>query len=74
MPCLFDPDPTGSKDTRDRVYHSTIEQADRVIVMDQGELAESGSKAELLAKDGIYASMIKIKRDIEREAAAMPAA
>lgn len=48
---------------------STIEAADRIIVMDQGRVAESGSREELLATNGIYASMIHTKRDIER---AMP--
>jgi ABC-type multidrug transport system fused ATPase/permease subunit len=53
---------------------STIEQADRVIVMDDGALAESGTREELLAQGGIYANMVKTKREIEREAAAQPAA
>jgi ATP-binding cassette subfamily C protein CydD len=44
---------------------STIEQADRIIVMDQGMLAESGTKAELLAQGGIYATMLQTKHDIE---------
>ncbi len=49
---------------------STIEQADRVIVMDQGELAESGTREELLKQGGIYASMIRTKNEIEAAAAA----
>ena len=52
---------------------STIEQADRIIVMDQGALAESGTKAELIAQGGIYASMLQTKHDIE-EAGLQPAA
>lgn len=44
---------------------STIEQADRIIVLDGGRLAESGTRQELLAQDGIYASMIRTKREIE---------
>lgn len=44
---------------------STIEQADRIIVLDGGRLAESGTRQELLAHDGIYASMIRTKREIE---------
>ncbi|MCH8542764.1 MAG: lipid A export permease/ATP-binding protein MsbA [Alcanivorax sp.] len=36
---------------------STIENADRILVLDQGELIESGSHQELLAKDGVYAQM-----------------
>jgi ABC-type multidrug transport system fused ATPase/permease subunit len=52
---------------------STIEQADRMIVLDNGKLAESGTRAELLASGGIYASMIRTKREIEN-AALLPAA
>ncbi len=44
---------------------STIEQADRIIVLDGGRLAESGTRQQLLAQGGIYASMIRTKREIE---------
>jgi len=44
---------------------STIERADRIVVLDQGEVAESGKREELLAQGGIYASMIKTKQAIE---------
>ncbi len=33
---------------------STVKQADRIIVMDDGRIVESGSHPELLAKTGIY--------------------
>ncbi|RYF37450.1 MAG: lipid ABC transporter permease/ATP-binding protein, partial [Comamonadaceae bacterium] len=33
---------------------STIEHADRVAVLDQGRLVESGTHAELIARGGIY--------------------
>ncbi|MEP0192011.1 MAG: ABC transporter ATP-binding protein/permease [Erythrobacter sp.] len=36
---------------------STIADADRIVVLDQGQLAESGTHAELLAAKGLYASM-----------------
>jgi ATP-binding cassette subfamily C protein CydD len=49
---------------------STIEQADRIVVMDQGALAESGTREELRARGGIYASMLKTKHDIEDAAVA----
>jgi ABC-type multidrug transport system fused ATPase/permease subunit len=49
---------------------STIEQADRIVVMNNGALAENGTKEELLALDGIYASMVRTKQDIDSGAAA----
>jgi ATP-binding cassette subfamily B protein len=36
---------------------STIADADRILVLDHGRLAESGDHAELLAKRGLYAEM-----------------
>ncbi|MEJ2107452.1 MAG: lipid A export permease/ATP-binding protein MsbA [Acidiferrobacteraceae bacterium] len=38
---------------------STIERADRIIVMDQGRVAETGSHAELLESGGIYAGFYR---------------
>ncbi|MCH9695347.1 MAG: ABC transporter ATP-binding protein/permease [Gammaproteobacteria bacterium] len=48
---------------------STIEQADRILVMHNGELSESGTREQLLASGGIYASMISTKQAIERQEA-----
>ncbi|MCA9330825.1 ATP-binding cassette domain-containing protein, partial [Candidatus Saccharibacteria bacterium] len=36
---------------------STIQKMDRIIVLDQGEIAEEGTHKELLRHDGIYASL-----------------
>jgi ABC-type multidrug transport system fused ATPase/permease subunit len=51
---------------------STIEQADRIVVMEGGTLAEAGTRAELLARGGIYASMIRTKRQMETRSAPVP--
>ena len=39
---------------------STIEKADRILVLDFGQLLESGSHAELLAKEGTYAQLYRM--------------
>jgi subfamily B ATP-binding cassette protein MsbA len=38
---------------------STIENADRILVMEQGEIIESGSHQELLAAEGHYAKLYR---------------
>jgi len=38
---------------------STIENADRILVMEQGEIAESGTHKELLAAQGHYAKLYR---------------
>jgi subfamily B ATP-binding cassette protein MsbA len=38
---------------------STVRDADRIHVLGAGRLLESGAHAELLAKDGAYAAMVK---------------
>lgn len=40
---------------------STIESADRIVVMDSGRVIEMGSHASLLANNGAYAAMFKLK-------------
>jgi ATP-binding cassette, subfamily B, multidrug efflux pump len=39
---------------------STIREATRILVMDQGRIAEMGSHEELLAKGGIYANLYRM--------------
>ena len=36
---------------------STIRNADLILVMDQGDIVESGNHDELLAQDGFYATL-----------------
>ncbi len=38
---------------------STVQKADQILVMDRGRLLESGTHRELLAKDGVYAEIVK---------------
>ncbi|MDD2684890.1 MAG: lipid A export permease/ATP-binding protein MsbA [Gallionella sp.] len=40
---------------------STIEKADRIVVMQKGEIAEIGTHAELIAHDGTYAQLHRIQ-------------
>ena len=41
------------------VVTSTVERADRILVLDNGRLVESGSHAELLAKPSLYAELYR---------------
>ncbi len=40
---------------------STIHNADRIIVIDAGRIAEQGTHSELMAKGGIYAKLIEMQ-------------
>lgn len=45
---------------------STIVHADTILVMDKGHLVEQGSHADLIAKDGLYASLWNRQRQAEK--------
>jgi subfamily B ATP-binding cassette protein MsbA len=40
---------------------STIEHADRIVVLDHGQIVESGPHADLIKKDGLYANLHRIQ-------------
>ena len=40
---------------------STVEGADRIIVLDAGRIVESGTHAELLERNGHYASLYRMQ-------------
>ena len=46
-----------------RLY--SIQDADCIFVLDQGQLAESGTHKELLEKNGLYAHLWSIQNETE---------
>ena len=40
---------------------STIERADRIVVLERGQIVETGTHAQLLARDGVYAKLYRIQ-------------
>ena len=45
---------------------STLKHADRLFIIDNGELAEMGSHAELIAYDGIYARLCRMQTELSK--------
>ncbi len=40
---------------------STVERADRIVVLERGRIVESGKHAELLAREGVYAKLYRMQ-------------
>ncbi len=45
---------------------ATLRNAHKLIILDEGKIAEMGTHEELLEKDGIYAKLVKIQQDITK--------
>ncbi len=51
---------------------ATVQRADRIVVMDAGEIVETGTHAELVAAGGLYARLAALQFDREAERPATP--
>ena len=56
------------KCTRVVIAHrlSTIKNCDRIIVLDEGKIAEDGTYDELIAKNGFFAELVS-RQQVERK-------
>jgi len=47
---------------------ATVLNADRIVVIDKGEIVTQGTHAQLMTEDGLYAKLAKMQFDMGREA------
>lgn len=50
---------------------STVEQFDRIIMLEDGVITEEGSYAELMEKDGKFANLVRKQINTAKEKAAV---
>ena len=46
---------------------STLRNADRIFVFEEGKIVETGTHEDLLARDGLYAKMVKIQTQLTQD-------
>jgi ATP-binding cassette subfamily B protein len=44
---------------------ATVQRADRILVLDGGELVEQGTHAELMARSGLYARLASMQFGVQ---------
>ena len=40
----------------------SMKEADKIVVLDDGQVSEMGTPAELMKKDGLYAHLVKLQQ------------
>ena len=53
---------------------ATVRLADRILVLDRGEIIEQGTHAELLVRNGVYARFYRLQTSLDLEATLAPVA
>jgi ATP-binding cassette subfamily B protein len=51
---------------------ATVQRADRIVVLDQGRIVDTGTHVELVARGGLYARLAAMQFDVHGGEAVMP--
>ncbi len=59
---------SGGEKQRISIAHrlATVENANQILVIDNGKVVQQGTHKELIKKDGIYQNFIKIRQKSEK--------